>query len=100
MGEPASGWETMGKDGVFVEVLVSAGDLLRHINPAWSSRSHQDCKAGALRPCTGRQMVLFGKGPQPSDLFAGFLWSRQEQTQSPSVGNVQEPKSVNPPQTL
>lgn len=73
LGEPASGWETMGKDGVCMEVLVSAGDLLRHINPAWFSLSHQGCKAGALRPSTGGQMVPFGKGPQHSDLFVGVL---------------------------
>lgn len=97
LGEPASSWETIGKDGVCVEVLVSAGDLLRHINPAWFSLSHQGCKAGALGPSASRQMVPFGKGPQHSDLFVGYLWSRQEQTRSPSVGNVQEPKSANPP---
>lgn len=61
------------KDGVCMEVLVSAGDLLRHINPAWFSLSHQGCKAGALRPSTGGQMVPFGKGPQHSDLFVGVL---------------------------
>lgn len=87
----------MGKDGVCVEVLVSAGDLLRHINPACFSLSHQGCKAGALRPRTGGQMVPFGKGPQHSDLFVGVLWSRHEQARSPSVGDVQEPKSANPP---
>lgn len=73
--EGRGGSEWLGNNEKRWDLCVGAGFCWR---PAASHQrcvvfflSHQGCKAGVLRPSTGRQMVPFGKGPQHSDLC---LW--------------------------
>lgn len=79
-------------------MVVYSGDLLGHINPACPFLSpHSRERAAVVRPSLrGTDGPFWRRATAQRSLFVGLHQSSQEQTWSPSVGNIQELQSVRP----
>lgn len=79
-------------------MAVYTGGLLGHINPARPYICLPiAARAGVARPSSEDRWSLLEKGHTAQcSLSMGLHRSSQEQTRSPSVGNIQEIQSVRP----